>query len=95
MWVWAVDEDRPPLKRDGLKGKVESVAWSSDGKRLAAGGNDGLIWVWDRETGRALSLQGHAGAVGSLAWSPDGTRLLSGGSDQTVRVWKVPAFPGT
>lgn len=73
----------------GHAGWVSSVAWSPDGTRLASGGYDYMVRVWDMATGAALAvLDGHTGWVGSVAWSLDGTRLASsGGADSTVRVW--------
>jgi WD40 repeat protein len=55
------------------------VALDSGGHRLAAGGAlDGLIKVWDVETGREIhTRQGHTSAISSLDFSPDG-RFLAG-----------------
>src|SRR5262245_8804831 len=66
--------------------EVKAVAWSPDGKRLAAGA-DG-VEIWNVETGiRLKRLEGHTGTIWSVAWSPDGRLLVSGGEDGTVRVW--------
>ena len=64
----------------------DAVAFSPSGKRIASGGRDNLVKVWDAETGKALlTLRGHGDRVTSVAWSPDGKRLISCGS--TVKVW--------
>ena len=48
--------------------------------RVAGGGGDGNVYVWDASNGTLLQrLAGHQGGVTSVAWSPDGTRLASGG----------------
>jgi WD40 repeat protein/serine/threonine protein kinase len=68
---------------------VFCLAFSPDGKRLAAGGDVdrtrtrtdtfGELRVWDVETGKMVTMIGeHAGPVWSVAFSPDGKRLASG-----------------
>ena len=72
----------------GHSGAVYAVAWSPDGKRIASGGNDGTIQVWDAvDGGHAFTYRGHADVVEAVAWSPDGKRIASGSRDQTVQVW--------
>jgi WD40 repeat protein len=72
----------------GHSGIIRSVTWSPNGRCVATGSDDGMVKVWDAESGRALnSLEGHGDAVNSVAWSPDGWRLASGADDSTVRVW--------
>jgi WD40 repeat protein/uncharacterized protein YjbI with pentapeptide repeats len=74
--------------RSGHWGWVRAVAWSADGQRLASGGDDGTVRVWDGETGAlARELVGTGGSVWSLAWAPSGRELAAGSDDGTVRVW--------
>ena len=72
-------------------GRVDSVAFSLDGRMLAAGGNtDSSVSVWDAITGRELAaLDGHAGGVSSVAFSPDGKRLAMAYVDHTAKLWDV------
>src|SRR5690349_13742797 len=42
----------PLMLYRGHAGAVLNVAWSPDGKRLAAGGQDATVQVWDRQTGK-------------------------------------------
>src|SRR2546429_2215161 len=44
----------PVVTYHGLGAPVNSVAWSSDGKRLASAGDDGTVQVWDGSTGQPL-----------------------------------------
>ncbi|MET8090775.1 AAA family ATPase [Micromonospora sp. NPDC005220] len=70
--------------------EAESLAWSPDGSRLAAGCKDNSVRVWDvRTSSSAGVLRGHADWVGTLAWSPSGRYLASGSDDRTVRVWDI------
>ena len=67
---------------------VRSLAWNRSGTRLASGGADGSVKVWDPANGtELLSLEGHGYYVMGLAWSPDGNQIASGGGDMLVKVW--------
>ncbi|KXZ53022.1 hypothetical protein GPECTOR_8g39 [Gonium pectorale] len=71
---------------------VRNMAFSSpDGERLASGGRDGLVRVWDSRSGLLVAtLEGHAGAVHSVAFSPVSRgQLASVGKDGSVRLWQT------
>jgi WD40 repeat protein len=75
----------------GHSGAVFAAAWSPDGKRVASGGDDLGLQVWNATTGSLYYIAyGHknvdGGGILSAAWSPDGTRIASGGVDATVQV---------
>ena len=71
------------------------MAFSPDGKRIAAGNSDGTVRVWDAATGRPVGqpMTGHTGSVNSVAFSLDGKLIASGSSDQTVRLWNAASRP--
>lgn len=70
--------------------KVNGLAVSPEGARLATASDDHSICIWDCEEKRVIRrLQGHNDAVISVAFSNDGGRLLSASKDGTVRIWDV------
>jgi len=68
--------------------ECNSVAFSPDGTRLAAGFENGTTPVWDLETGReVLRLRGHTSCVNTVRFTPDGARMITASCDGTVRLW--------
>lgn len=66
---------------------VRGVAWSPDGRLLAAG-TDGDIYLWDMTNPAFRAIwHGHTDQVSDMAWSPNGKLLASASYDGTVRLW--------
>ena len=77
----------------GHRGRVSSLAISSDGLLVAAGGDDGTVRIWDVSTGKLLKTLTFSGlrkrmkeagaaedevlSVESVAFSPDGQTLAT------------------
>lgn len=73
-----------------LPAPVGDVAFSPDGRWLAAGSDDNEIRLWrtsDYELEK--TLEGHAGYVNGVAFSPDGRLLVSGSHDKHVGIWDI------
>ena len=58
---------------------VWCLAYSPNGRHIACGLRNGIIYICDAHTGTTvLELQDHSGCVESLAYSPDSRMLVSG-----------------
>ncbi|WP_406126975.1 hypothetical protein OIE52_17740 [Streptomyces canus] len=74
-------------------GHADSVAFSPDGKTLAAGlsgvrGASSTLRLWDVTEGTTTTpWADHVEDLTKVAFSPDGRTLASGSLDGTVRLW--------
>jgi hypothetical protein len=67
-----------------------AVAFSPDGKLVAAGELQGALQVWDAGSGELIhTVKAHLLRVFSVAFSPDGKVLASAGEDGRVKLWDV------
>jgi WD40 repeat protein len=95
--LWDVASGKELRRFAGLKDGIKSVAFSPDGKTLAAASRDGRIVLWEAATGKELlhivAHPNHTDATFAcspcLAFSPDGKKLASGSTDRTIRLWDV------
>jgi WD40 repeat protein len=78
----------------GHAGPVRNVAFSRDGRLLAAAGGvcakKGEVKIWDVEKRAvAQTIVGHDDCVYGLAFSPDGATLATSSYDKLIKLWDV------
>jgi WD40 repeat protein len=81
--VWDAETLQPrAILSSPLFGMID-MAFSPDGKLLAAGGTDTAVHLWDVTNGQELyALRGHVAAVRHVTFSPDGRTLASWGESR-------------
>ena len=76
------------LRHSGL---VTAIVYSSDGKRLATACSDGLVRIWDPESGNQLRLlhDRRPRLVTAIAFSPNGQWLAAADEGKRITIWEV------
>ncbi|KAJ7578251.1 WD40-repeat-containing domain protein [Mycena floridula] len=92
---------RPSKRSVGHKREVCGLKWSLDGSKIASGGNDNNVCIWDaRGSGRRKNdedvplwkFRDHLAAVKGIAWSPHEAGVLAtggGNRDERIRFWNI------
>jgi hypothetical protein len=80
----------------GHAGAVRSVAFSRDGRFLAAAGGlaarRGELKIWDVDTRTEVrAVEGHSDSIYAVAFSPDGGSLATASYDKLIKVWDAAA----
>jgi WD40 repeat protein len=86
--VWNIKEGSYTTLKGG-RGNAYSLAFSRDGRHLAASSDDRSIRTWPTDNFNAspAELRGHTGPVYLIAYSPVSNTLASGSADRTIRIW--------
>lgn len=69
---------------------VQSLAFLQDGRMLASASTDGVVKLWNLETGNVEHTFSSNNDMGStVAVSPDGSWLATTADNNTIRLWNV------
>ncbi|MCY3414420.1 MAG: serine hydrolase [Candidatus Heimdallarchaeota archaeon] len=69
---------------------VRNIEFSPDGNMLASAGHDGMVILWDVNSGTPIYYfeKHHYNAI-ALSFSPDGSILATGGWDSKINFWNI------
>ena len=73
----------------GHESSVVALEFTSNGKFLISGSNDGNIGIWNTSSMEGGALSGHTSGVYGISISPDMTRLVSSDDAGIIMVWRL------
>jgi len=69
---------------------IRSVEWSNNGREIAAGGDENILYVYDTQNAELLqSFSGHTDWIRNISWSEDDKLLVTASDDATSIVWSM------
>lgn len=87
------EKSNPLLNYTGHTREICGLKWSLDDKKLASGGDDNLLFIWDiRKEDPEKKFISHTSAIKALDWSTfKFGYLISGGGtqDMTLKLWNI------
>lgn len=89
IWLYDTFTHETIALLTGDKYGISSISFSPDGKTLAGGGADKIVYLWDFRTGkRKQSFIGHIGDIFNVTFSYNGKTLASASIHET-NLWDV------
>ena len=90
--LWDTHTGKIKTTLEGHTQRVTSVAFSPNGKMLASGELDGVIRLWNINTGKHRQIRTPHKSVSEVMFSPDGRTLVSSRREnrrEDIRLWDV------
>jgi WD40 repeat protein len=89
--TWDVRTGQRTAQRTESPGPLICLAFTPDGRTLAAGLQDGALLLWDVAASQERRLEGLHGLARTLALSASGSQLVTADGDEDLTIWDVDA----
>ncbi len=88
--IWEVETQSRLYDLVSPSATLFDIAWSPDGRWLAAGFNNHMVAIWDMDTGEWSGVARHeAEDINKVAWSPDSRTLASVDAKGNLFLWRI------
>jgi WD40 repeat protein len=81
------EKGKASAQRHSSDARINAVAFSPDGQRLASASDDKTVKLWTADGKLLKTLSGHTNWVLDVSFSPDSQMLASASYDNTVKLW--------
>lgn len=91
--IWDVPSLNRTCRITGHRHSALTLAWHPTRNELATGGQDGVVRLWNADTGverAVLPIGGPSAWVEHLGWSPDG-QSLAASAGKVLHIWSIGA----
>ncbi len=89
IWLWDVRTQKPLHVFSGHTSMIYAISFDQHSDLMASGGADGVMRLWNVETGTLIKAAPGFYGVRSLAFSPDDSLLVIGEGNGGIRLWNV------
>lgn len=80
------------IKEWHAENTVRGISFSPNGERIIAGDREGVIHVYDIESGEKLATKSQSGSILAIDYSSDGKLIATVGNDKIVRIWDAESL---
>ncbi len=89
IFIWNIQQRRSE-ETLVVAGTLRGIAWSPDGKTIAACVYKGWVQTWDTRTYQQKNMY-HTlfSEIGCICWSPDSQHMITSEGHQSLQIWDV------
>lgn len=93
----AIKQKERQLQQASQISAILKAQFSPDSRRILTASDDGVVRLWNVQTGTLLGVFPNFGPVRAIAFHPDAQKvLIATGQDKeagAARIWRIPPYP--